>query len=251
MNLNGKMRLKLIACDVLLREVCHLLTESPHTFDLEFTEKDSHNHSDTLKDEIQAKIDLCQGKSLDAILLGYGICGNSTVGLRARDIPLVIPRAHDCCTLFLGSRQKFKEHFKDNPSQPFSAAGYMERGENLYHDGLYNANTEEDSKYLEYVEKFGEENAKYIMETMYEGAVKPKNLVYIDIPETSHLGYADVCRRNAEDRKIEFTLIKGSLALLRKFVFGQWNSDDFLVVEPGEKLVGVYDWDTIIGKTSE
>ncbi|HUV07276.1 MAG TPA: DUF1638 domain-containing protein, partial [Spirochaetia bacterium] len=130
------MRLKLIACDVLLRELCYLIARSPHTFDIEFTEKNSHNQSDLLRQSIQEKIGGCEDKGYDAILLGYGLCGNSTIGLSSRQTRIVIPRAHDCCTLFLGSRQRFMEHFKDNPSQPFSSPGYMERSDFLFHDGL-------------------------------------------------------------------------------------------------------------------
>ncbi len=242
------MRLKLIACDVFLREICLLLSQSPHTFDLEFTEKDSHNHSDILRKSIQEKIDLCMGKKFDAILLAYGICGNSTIGLQARDARLVIPRAHDCCTLFLGSREKFREHFKDNPSQPFSSAGYMERSDTLYHDGLYQAGNDGDDKYQEYVEKYGEENARYIYESMYGGAAKPDKLVFIDVPEMSHLGYCELCRKHAEDNEMQFVVLEGSLELLRNLVFGNWDPEDFLILEPGERSVGIYDWETIIGK---
>ena len=242
------MRLKLIACDVFLRETCLLLSQSPHTFDLEFTEKDSHNHSDTLRQTIQEKIDLCVEKKFDAILLAYGICGNSTIGLQARDTRLVIPRAHDCCTLFLGSREKFREHFKDNPSQPFSSAGYMERSDTLYHDGLYQAGGDGDSKFQEYVEKYGEDNAKYIYESMYGGAAKPDKLVFIDVPEMSHLGYGELCRKHAEEKEMQFVILEGSLELLRNLVFGHWDPEDFLILEPGERSVGVYDWETIIGK---
>jgi hypothetical protein len=242
------MRLKLIACDVFMRELCRLVSEAPHTFDLEFTEKDSHNHSDTLRQTIQDKIDASPEDRYEAILLAYGICGNSTVGLRSRHTRLVIPRAHDCCTLFLGSREQFRKHFKDNPSQPFSSAGYMERSETIFHDGLHPDKADDDAKFQEYVEKYGEENARYIYESMYGGAAKAHKLVFIDVPETRHLGYCEVCRKHAEDNGMEFIRLEGSVAILRKLVFGEWDSEDFLMIEPGERSVGIYDWERIIGK---
>jgi len=121
------MHLKLIACEVLLREVCFCIAQSPHVIDLEFTEKDDHNRSDYLRGLIQSKIDAAEqsDRKYDAILLGYGLCGNSTVDIIARQKPVVIPRAHDCCTLFLGSKLRFKEFFANNPSLPFSSGGYM------------------------------------------------------------------------------------------------------------------------------
>ena len=42
----------------------------------------------------------------EAILFGYALCGNGLLGLTAFTVPLVIPRAHDCITLLLGSRQQ-------------------------------------------------------------------------------------------------------------------------------------------------
>jgi hypothetical protein len=241
------MRLKLIACDVLTREVCALVAESPHVFDLEFTEKDSHNNSDNLRRIIQEKIERSKGKKFDAILLAYGLCGNSTAGLVAGDAPVVIPRAHDCCTLFLGSRERFREHFQDNPSQPFSSPGYMERSDVLFHDGQGGKEMEKDPAYAEYVKKYGEDNAKYIWETMHGAKIKHTKLVYIEIPETKNPAYAELCRKRAEESGLEFVRLEGSLALLRKLVSGNWPPEDFLVLRPGHRSKGLYDWEKIIG----
>lgn len=244
------MRLKLIVCDVLMREVCLLIAKCPHIFDLEFTERDSHDQSDNLRKILQEKIDDAVGKKYDAILLGYGLCGNATVGLKAHDTRIVFPRAHDCCTLFLGSKEKFHQHFKDNPSQPFSSPGYTERGDSPFHDSLLRGDMEKDPKYIEYLEKFGEENARYIYETMYGHVSEQKRLVYIEIPETKNDRYAEMCRKRAEEVGMEFVSLKGSLALLRNLIFGEWNPEDFLVLNPGQKTVGIYDWKTIISSNT-
>jgi len=116
------MQLKLIACEVLTREVCRYVADSPHTVDLEFTPRGAHDDSNRLRALIQSHIDEAESSArrYDAILLGYGLCGNSTLHLTARKTRLVIPRAHDCCTLFLGSREAFRQHFADVPSTPFS-----------------------------------------------------------------------------------------------------------------------------------
>ncbi|MBW1699490.1 MAG: DUF1638 domain-containing protein [Deltaproteobacteria bacterium] len=243
----NRMRLKLIACDVLIREVCLLIAKSPHIFDVEFTEKDSHNRSDTLRSLIQDEIDRSQGKKYDAILLGYGLCGNATVGLVARDTRIVVPRAHDCCTLFLGSKETFKQYFKDNPSQPFSSPGYMERSDSPFHDSLVMEDMESDPKYVEFVEKYGEANARYIYESMYGSKTNHSKLVYIEIPETANTAYAEMCRKRAEEARMEFVPLKGSLKLLKNLINGSWTEQDFLVLNPGQQSVGIYDWDTIIG----
>ena len=40
--------------------------------------------------------------------------------------------------------------------------------------------------------------------------------------------------------------LEGSLNLIRKLLNSQWDAEDFLVVEPGEQIAGVYDWQEII-----
>ncbi|MEZ4559788.1 MAG: DUF1638 domain-containing protein [Caldilineaceae bacterium] len=38
------------------------------------------------------------------ILLAYGLCGTATADLVARHTPIIMPKAHDCITLYLGLR---------------------------------------------------------------------------------------------------------------------------------------------------
>ena len=76
-------------------------------------------------------------------------------------------------------------------------------------------------------------------------------LVYIEIPETSHSGYADLCRENAEKGGMEFVHLEGSLSLLRDFIYGDWKEENFLILKPGEKSVGLYDWDRVIGSEAK
>ena len=243
---------KLIACDVFTRELCHAVVSSPHTVDLEFTEKGSHDDSGRLHGIIREKIDAADnsGKGYDAILLGYGLCGNSTGGLSSGKSRLVIPRAHDCCTLFLGSKASFKEHFADNPSRQFTSAGYMERGDDYLKNSTFSEEMGIGRTYEEYVELYGEENARYIMETL-DPAMKAgaeDSIIYIDIPETAHLDFKKRCSEEIEREGRKFICIPGSIRLLENMVHGNWNDEDFLVLEPGERIVPVYDWDEIIRK---
>jgi hypothetical protein len=243
------MLLKLIACNVFTREACLAVAESPHVIDLEFTELGEHVHSDTLRGLIQGRIDAAEqsAKKYEAILLGFGICGNATVGVQARTIPLVLPRAHDCCTVLLGSRRTFEEHFKDHPSTPFSSAGYIERGQ------YYLRKEEGENKvfygdvYKAYVDQYGEENARFIMDTMHpQQEHGDDRVVFIDIPETRHLGYERHFREKAAEDGKTVTTLPGSLALLRRLIRGEWDPAEFLVVQPGQTIKGVYDWNEVV-----
>jgi hypothetical protein len=244
------MYLKLLACDVLTREVCYCIARSPHSVDVEFTEKGQHEHSDNLRRIIQERIDAIEasGKRYDAILLAYGLCGNATAELVARATRLVLPRAHDCCTIYLGSRRRFKELFEDNPSRPFSSAGYMERGDGYLHDTTTGKLLGLDRSYGDFVAQYGEENARYIMESLIlsRDAHTDDQVVYIDVPETSQRRYAEECRIKAEGDDRRFVLVPGNIRLIRMLIDGDWNPEEFLVVEPGQKVRAVYDWEEIV-----
>ena len=245
------MLLKVIACDVFTREVCYCVAKSPHVVDLEFTPKGAHNDPDVLRELLQEKIDAAHAseRTYDAIVLCLGICGNSTIGLVGPGTPLVIPRAHDCCTLFLGSKERFKELFGDRPSTPFSSVGYIEHGG----DYLREADSVRQQMGLnetfdDYVKKYGEDNAKYIWETLHPGNVSQEQdqVVFIEMPEFHDASHAEKCRQKAEAEGKQFEKLEGSLELIRKLVFGEWNEQDSLVVQEGESIAGVYDLDTVV-----
>jgi hypothetical protein len=248
------MYLKLLACDVLTREVCHCIARSPHTVDVEFTEKGQHEHSDGLRRILQERIDAVEaaGQRYDAVLLAYGLCGNATAELTARSTRLVLPRAHDCGTIFLGSRLRFRELFEDNPSRPFSSAGYMERGDGYLHDSTTGQLLGLDRSYEDFVAQYGEENARYIMEslTLSRDAHTDDQVVYIDLPETSQARYAQECREKAGAEGRKFRLVPGDIRLIRMLIEGEWVPDEFLVVGPGQSVRAVYDWEEIVRSVS-
>ena len=105
------MRHKLICCDVFTREIYQTLLESNNNVFPVFTLKMSHDYPDYLRELLQKEIDNTDPNIFSHILLCYGLCGNAIAGLKTQDIPVVIPRAHDCCIIFLGSKQSHKEHF--------------------------------------------------------------------------------------------------------------------------------------------
>ena len=84
--------------------------------------------SEQMQARVQEAVDAVDTEAYDAILLGYGLCNNGLVGITAKDIPLVLPRAHDCITLFLGDRKRYSTYFIDHPGTYFKTSGWIERG---------------------------------------------------------------------------------------------------------------------------
>tara|TARA_B100000609_G_C17131332_1_gene390379 strand:+ start:84 stop:812 length:729 start_codon:yes stop_codon:yes gene_type:complete len=239
------MKYKVIACNVFLREVCYCVARSPHRVDLEFMHIGEHVDSDRLRSLLQEKIDEADAnpENYDAILLVYGLCGNSTNGLKAgKKTPVVLPRAHDCATILLGDKALFEKHFKDNPSLPFSSNGYYERSD-------YYLRAEDSitggASYDDLVKEYGEDNAAFLWETMNAKPEEPRAM-FIDIPEVTSDELKNKFAAEAEADNKECVFLKGCMRLIDNLVRGQWDERDFLVVPPGKKIVGKYDWEDVV-----
>ena len=233
------MRYLLIACEVLAREVYLCAAHSPHIVDVQLLEKGLHDTPERLRQELQARIDSADER-YDAVLLGYGLCSNSTADLVARKVPLVLPRAHDCITLYLGSRERYEKEFFAHPGTYYYTADYVERSDGAS-VALGAVSDERRRKvYEEYVEKYGKDNADYLMEVLGAWARNYSRAAFIEMGVGPSDGAERRARQEAKRRGWSFEKLMGDLILIRKLVNGQWD-EDFLVVKPGERVQVTYD----------
>ncbi|MCC7353684.1 MAG: DUF1638 domain-containing protein, partial [Anaerolineae bacterium] len=156
------MKLKCIGCEALARLVYLCAAQSPHTVDVTLFRLGLHNKPSDLQARLQGQIDAASGQGYDAIVMAYGLCGKATDGLVARDTPLVIPRAHDCITLFLGDRQRYKDEFERCAGTYWYALDYIERRDGSGTSLSLGSGVDKPSVYDEYVAKYGKDNADYL-----------------------------------------------------------------------------------------
>jgi hypothetical protein len=236
------MKLKCIGCDALARPVYLCAAQSPHIIDVELFQLGLHDDPADLQGRLQERIDAASGERYDAILLAYGLCGKATAGLMAREIPVVIPRAHDCITLFLGARDRYQNQFENYPGTYWYALDYVERRDGSGTSLSLGASVETDlpGVYEEYVEKYGKDNADYLMEVMGAWQKHYKRAAFIDMGIGDSTAVEALARNEAERRGWEFERLAGDMVLVRRLLMGDWE-DDFLVLQPGEQIKLTYD----------
>ena len=240
------MQLECLGCDALARIVYLCAAQSPHIIDVELLRLGLHIKSSDLRAKLQERIDATTEQGYDALVLAYGLCGQSTAGLTARDIPVVVPRAHDCITLFLGSRERYKEQFENYPGTYWYTLDYMQRNE---HSGVSlslgsDMETNMHEVYEEYVAKYGQDNADYLMEVMGAWQSHYQRAVFIDMGIGDSTQVEAQTKDEATRRGWTFERMSGDLVLIRRLLAGDWEND-FLILEPGQQLIMSYD-DNII-----
>lgn len=227
-------RYMLIACAVLYRECYYCAALSRNVVDVRLCEKGLHDiGAEKMSARLQIEIDAVDAGKYDAILLAYGLCNNGTLGLHAK-IPIVLPRAHDCITLLLGSKEKYLEYFNQNSGTYFRSSGWIERETSCLDNPDSTMSQMGLSTYREYVEKYGEENAKYIMETLGGGMQHYSRLAYIDTHVGDMQNYKDDVARQAAEKNWKYDEVQGSTDLIMRLLNGEWDDKDFLTLYPGQ-----------------
>jgi hypothetical protein len=238
------LRLKLIACEILYREFCAAVARSANRVDAEFLPKGLHDiGQEGMSRRLREVVGDVDRSQYDAILLGYGLCSNGLVGLAAREIPLVVPRAHDCITLFLGDKERYLDYFRSHPAVYFKTSGWIERG-----DGLAQLPGESidhlsgmKATFEELAAKYGEDNARFLHEQLGNMTRNYTGLTFIEMGIEPDDRFEQQAGREAAEQGWRFEKLAGDMTLIQDLVDGRWDQDRFLVVPPGCRIAASFD----------
>ncbi|MBN2625958.1 MAG: DUF1638 domain-containing protein, partial [Spirochaetales bacterium] len=234
-------KIKIISCAVLSHDLNDLARKCNLSVEAEYLEAGLHEEPQKLKTLLQERVTLASREdSWDRIVIGYGLCGLGTVGLRAGKIPLVIPRVHDCIALFLGSEKKYREQFSRHPGTLYMSRGWYEnktqpggiRRKEQDHQrpgwGLYEG-------YDKLKAHYGEENADEIYRFINSWQKKYTRSVSIEtgLEREDDQRYGDYARDLAAELNLHYEKIQGSGDLFLKMLTARETSGEILFVPPG------------------
>ena len=235
-----------IGCGVLTKEVCQEVTRTRAMVDLRFIPAGFHEQPAVLHQILQDEIDRIEAgveskrkspenpQEYEAILLGLGLCDNAIVGLQSRKIPLVVPRAHDCITILLGSAQRYHDIFQENSGNFWYSCGWIER---MLPPGA----DREQQLCRNYRAKYGAENAAFLMtaEAEWQKNYQSATFIHWDLPD--NLKHREYTRECASHLGWDFRELVGDPGLLRDLLSGNWDAGRFLQVNPGEQIRASFD----------
>ena len=215
---DSKRKSVLIACRIMEPELNRILAEGGDGVWVVYLEQSLHRTPKRLLDLLQERIDQVE-QTAEQIVLGYGLCSNGVVGVRAGRQGLIIPRCHDCISLFLGSPERYQEIFLERPGTYYLTPGWIAEGQDPL--GLIE----------EHVPRYDRETARWVIEE------ELRHYTHITLIDTGTPDM-DRCRNrameNAAALKKQYEEIPGRLDYFRQLLRGPYPADRFIHLPPGE-----------------
>lgn len=223
-------RIALLACNVFEGEIALHARGASHIAETRFFEIGLHDRPDTLRAALQENLDAVDARTdIDAVVLAYGLCGRGTVGLRPMRHRLVIPRAHDCITVFMGSKEAYADHQHRCPTCYY------------YTPGWNRARRVPGPEMLEIMRadlatRFDPEDVEYLVATHREQLAMHDTAAYLDLGTPDAQTEADYAHQCADWLGWKFEHLPGDPTLLLDLLWGRWDNGRFQIIDPGWQL---------------
>jgi hypothetical protein len=209
-------RTKILACATVIEEMLPLMSSEMAYEVLDFG---LHVHPEELKRVLQNAINASTSQA-DYIILGYGLCSQAVVGLKAEDCTLIIPRVDDCIAIFLGSESAYREQLHKVPGTYYLTKGWIEAGDTPFNE------------YEILEKKYGQERARKVIDRLLKNYTR---LALINTGQYELEHYRDLTAKMAQRFSLRYEEIPGSDSLVKKMLYGPWD-EDFVIAAPGQTI---------------
>ena len=220
----------LLACQVFEREIALYAAGANHILETRFFEMGLHDRPDQLRATLQEELNSLEGRDdIAAVALAYGLCGRGTDGLQPARHRLVIPRAHDCIALFMGSKEAHAEHQRRCSACYYYTPGWNRARRMPGPERL-------DSLKVELAKKFDSDDVEFLIDTERQQWAMHDTAAYVDLGTSDAEMEADYAQRCAQWLGWKFQRLRGNPTLLRDLLWGNWDDRRFQIVYPGARL---------------
>ena len=225
MSLPENLPVVVIACKVFQSLLTDLLPpDLPRQ--ITFMDYGLHRVPSNLTWSVQEVIDSIEQPSL--VMLGYGLCGNGLDGIKAGKQTLLIPRADDCIAILLGSYKKYIQMFEEEPGTYYLTKGWLDSGSNPLQE------------YEEYVEKYGQESAEWVMDQQYQHYERLVFVAHSQEDLEKYRPQALEVARYCERWDMRYEEVLGSDIFVRRLIeiasTPEKADDDFVIIPPGGEI---------------
>lgn len=221
----SELPLVIIACQV-FQDMLHIFLPKEKAEEVIYKDYGLHRVPKKISQVLQETIDGIDEPSL--IALGYGLCGNGLTGLRAGKHTLLIPCVDDCIAMLLGSHGAYLREFETNPGTYYLSKGWLESGSHPL------------KEYREIIEKYGEENADWIMDQQYQNYNRIALVAHNEEDLDEYRGKAQEVARFCQRWNMRYEEILGSDNYVKRLVNVALNpngvNEDFVLVPPGGEV---------------
>ena len=228
-----------IGCGVLAPDINHIARENHLHVKTNFLPGGLHSTPDILRIRLQEAIDQAAADpQCGRIVVGYGLCGRGTIGIRAPRVPLIFPRVHDCIALFMGSDRAYRKEFEKYPGTFYISAGWYREKE---------APREKEPEKIwvgtesmgcrELKDKYGEEGGGRIIDFFSSWHHNYQRAAFIDTGIGKEKKSAEHALKMAEKYNWKYECIPGNLSLMTRLLTQGVSDKEIVVVPPGHVTV--------------
>jgi hypothetical protein len=214
-----------IACQV-LQDMLERLPPAGRAGQVTFMDYGLHRVPGKMTRTLQEAVDNIEEPSL--VVLGYGLCGNGLNGLMAGRHTLLAPRVDDCIAMLLGSHQAYMREFGAVPGTYYLSKGWLESGSHPL------------KEYGEYVQKYGPEDAGWIMDQQYQNYERLVLVAHSQADLEKYRPQALEVARFCQRWGMRYEEILGSDGYVRRLVevaaAPDKAGDDFVLISPGGEI---------------
>lgn len=220
----------LVICDVFNPELALVTPGATHIIEQRVFEIALHDRPEIMRVKLQQVVtELDQRDDIEAIVLVYGLCGCGTAGLHSQRHKLVIPRAHDCRTVFLGSKEEYARRQDACPGCYYYTPGWNLARRVPGPDRITMLKET-------LAERFDPEDVEFLIETEREMWLSYDTAAFIDMGTPEGPRESAYTRECARQLGWKYEHVIGDTALLHDLIWGPWDEERYQIIPPGQQI---------------